>query len=195
MGHLDYKEFYRRHRPHFQPSNSILFVTFRLAGSIPQATIRDYKAKKEWLIDQLKRSQKSTRDTKGAEFKEWTERLEQFKREWFMKFEKMHQAATGPMWMKDIEVADTVARNIHALDGETYLLDAYCIMSNHVHIVFTPYLTENDVKESIDDDGHLTFASECPGLSKIMQLLKGRTARECNQRLMRSGQFLGTSKL
>jgi hypothetical protein len=55
MGNLDYKQFSERHRPHIHPPDSILFVTYRLAGSIPRATVRQYKAKKDWLVNQLAR--------------------------------------------------------------------------------------------------------------------------------------------
>ncbi len=51
MANLDYKRFTRRHRPHVHSPGSILFVTYRLAGSIPKAVVRDYKAKREWLED------------------------------------------------------------------------------------------------------------------------------------------------
>ena len=32
---LEYRFFYKRHLPHFQPAGATLFITFRLAGSIP----------------------------------------------------------------------------------------------------------------------------------------------------------------
>ena len=35
MPNLDYKLHYRRNLPHLQPPGATLFVTFRLAGSIP----------------------------------------------------------------------------------------------------------------------------------------------------------------
>jgi len=35
MNPLDYQYFYRKNLPHFQPPGASLFVTFRLAGSIP----------------------------------------------------------------------------------------------------------------------------------------------------------------
>ena len=91
--------------------------------------------------------------------------------------------------MKDERVAAVVARQIHDLDGEAYQLDAYCVMSNHVHVVFTPFLNEASLREEHDEAGHLVFVSEYPGLSKIMHSLKGRSARECNLVLSRSGQF------
>src|SRR5258708_7745765 len=190
MGHLDYKYFSERRRPHIHPPGATLFVTFRLAGSVPQATVRAYRAEKEWLEDQLKRARKLEKNEGGGHSKGGLERLEQSRRQWVQKFEDvLHQAATGPMWMKNQEVADIVAKNINQLDGEAYLLDAYCVMSNHVHVVFTPLLTESELKEALDADGHLVFTSENPGLSRIMQLLKGRSARDCNRSLSRTGQF------
>ena len=64
--------------------------------------------------------------------------LEQ-KREWFRKFKKMlDNARNGPVWLKDDRVAKEVADRLHYLDGKVYHLDAYCIMANHVHAVFTP---------------------------------------------------------
>jgi len=46
MGQFGYQQFAKRHRPHLHPPNAILFVTYRLAGSIPKATVRHYKAMK-----------------------------------------------------------------------------------------------------------------------------------------------------
>jgi hypothetical protein len=63
------------------------------------------------------------------------------------------------------------------------------IMWNHVHTVFTPLLTESSLHEEVNGEGHLIFASDYPGLSAIMHRLKGRSAREANIALSRSGQF------
>jgi hypothetical protein len=43
-GKLDYKASYRRHLPHFQPPGATLFVTSRLAGSIPVETQKQLNA-------------------------------------------------------------------------------------------------------------------------------------------------------
>ena len=113
-----------------------------------------------------------------------------FSREWFRKFEEiLHAAKTGPMWLQHERVAEKVAENLHKLDGNDYRLDAYSIMPNHVHTILQPLLTEADLRESINDDGHPIFVSELPGLARIMQSLKGRSARECNEVLGRRGQF------
>ncbi|HSE30631.1 MAG TPA: hypothetical protein VLA93_03535 [Pyrinomonadaceae bacterium] len=41
-------------------------------------------------------------------------------------------------WLLDEAVADNVAENLHRRDDDLYRLDAFSIMSNHVHTVFKP---------------------------------------------------------
>ena len=159
-------------------------------GSIPKSTVREYKAKKDWLDQQLRRAQEVSLDDETPEVSAWLERLEKFTRDWFLKFEDiLHKANAGPMWMQDERVAAKVADSLSQLDGKAYRLDAYSIMSNHVHAVFQPFLTEANLKECKDHSGHPVFVSEFPSLGRIMQLLKGRSARECNLILSRTGQF------
>ena len=160
MGNLDFKQFSERHRPHIHTPGKTLFVTYRLAGSIPKATLREYKAKKDWLENELRRVRNLADGHETPELKQQLERVEQYNREWFVKFEDtLHKAHNGPMWMQDDRVAGKVAENLHRLDGDAYTLDAFCMMSNHVHTVFKPLLSETDLKESFDEDGHLTRIS------------------------------------
>jgi putative transposase len=190
VGNLDYKPFTERRRPHVHVLDRTLFLTYRLAGSIPKSTVRLYKARKEWLDDQVARARKAAVGTEHAELKHWLESVESFQREWFVKFEDiLHRGTAGPMWMKDFRIADAVSESLRKLDGTAYRLDAYCVMSNHVHAVFRPFLSERDLNETRDETGHLAFSSEQPSLSRIMQALKGSSARECNLLLSRTGQF------
>ena len=93
------------------------------------------------------------------------------------------------MWISNEEVAQKIAGNLHRLDGEAIRLDAYTLMSNHVHTIFQPLLSEADLVECLDAAGNPMFISELPALARIMQWIKGRSARECNQVLRRTGQF------
>ncbi|MCL5738531.1 MAG: transposase [Bacteroidetes bacterium] len=43
----------------------------------------------------------------------------------------------GPTWLKEREVAESVQEAIRHRDGKVYDLFAYCIMPNHVHMVFS----------------------------------------------------------
>jgi REP element-mobilizing transposase RayT len=190
MTQFEYKQFSRRRRPHIQPPGARLFVTYRLAGSVPQSKVREYKAKKEWLENQLKRAQAAEQAEEAPALKQWVERVEEFNRHWFLKFEEiLDQAKTGPMWMRDEKVAKAVADSLHALDGKAYELDAYSVMSNHVHTIFKPFVSENNLQEGRNKDGHTVFTSEYPSLEHITQSLKGSSARKCNLILSRSGSF------
>jgi putative transposase len=40
MSQFSYKQFYRRRLPHIQPEGATFFVTFRLAGSLPDEAIK-----------------------------------------------------------------------------------------------------------------------------------------------------------
>jgi REP element-mobilizing transposase RayT len=187
LGNLDYKQFTKRHRPHIHQPGGVLFVTYRLHGSIPKATVREYKARKEWLENELR---KATRAIQAPETEKLVQRIEKFTREWFVKFEAiLHEASVGPMWMQDERVAETVADSLRVLDGKDYRLDAYSVMSNHVHSVFKPFLDERNLREVKDKDRHPVFLSDYPGLSRIMHSVKGRSARQCNRILSRSGAF------
>jgi hypothetical protein len=87
MPNLAYKQFSRRHLPHIHPPSSTLFVTFRLAGSIPQSLLRHYKTRNEWLQKDLLRIRESAKDNDTPEVHKRLEEVERFHREWFVKFE------------------------------------------------------------------------------------------------------------
>lgn len=190
MSRLDYRLYVERHRPHIHPLGANLFVTYRLAGSVPKTTVWRYKARRKWLANELARVKGAVKSSDDSSLKAWYERVETFNREWFAKFETiLHKAQCGPTWMKDERVACEVMESIHRLDGVAYRLDAACVMSNHVHVVFEPLLTETELREAYLPDENLFSNVIHPGLSRIMHKLKGGSARACNVLLSRSGQF------
>jgi len=116
------------------------------------------------------------------------ERLLEFQRRWFREFEDiLHKAETGPTWLKE-EAAKVVVDALHYLDGSVFRLDSYCVMSNHVHTVFAPFLSGAELREGRSFRG-LSFLSENPPLDAIMKSMKGYTAWEANRVLGRKGTF------
>ena len=81
-----------------------------------------------------------------------------------------------------------VADALHYRDASVFRLDSYSIMSNHVHAVFTPFLTAPELRESRSFRS-MSFLSENPPLDVIMKSLKGYTAWEANRVLGRKGTF------
>jgi REP element-mobilizing transposase RayT len=89
--------------------------------------------------------------------------------EGFVKWDSfLDQAQSGPRWLERADVAGAVSQALRDGDRRQYVLYAYCIMPNHVHAVLEP---------------------EEMQLSKVMRLLKGRTARTANTLLCREGAF------
>lgn len=189
MSQFEYQENYERHRPHIHPPGATLFVTFRLAESVPKSVIRQYQAQKRWLEEELQRLAKEAIGSPSALLEAHQARLKEFQRNWFGKFEEvLHMEQTGPMWLRESSISCLVADKLHKDDGPKYILDAYCIMSNHVHVVLTPNLDEASLHEKMTPKG-LRFSSDDPTLAQIMQSLKGVTAREANLALGRRGSF------
>lgn len=169
----EYKQFSRRKLPHIHSPGSTIFTTFRLAGSIPKSTLN------QWLAEKALRDK--TVATADAEI--------EFRRRWFARFEEiLDKAAVGPRWLADPRVAQIVADSLNYRDQRVYDLSAYCVMSTHVHAVFTPFLNTASLTE-IPDSHPVRFKSSKPTLSAIMQSLKGYTAHEANKVLKRTGPF------
>jgi REP element-mobilizing transposase RayT len=166
MSNLDYKPEYRKNLPHVQPPGATLFVTGRLAGSLPRPVVAALKAEAE----QVERAILAT-----APAAKQGRLLYRAQRQAFGRLDALLDAAeTGPTWLKRAEIANMVMESVHFLNGSCYDLDVFCIMSNHMHLVFTPLL---------DDDGQYV------ALSRIMHSLKRHTAGEANGILGREGQF------
>lgn len=162
---LDYRLFYRRNLPHYQPPNATLFVTFRLADSIPEEVAQRLREEHERIIQALQELPASERSEQAY--------LEQ--RRAFGRWDASLDAAEhGPRWLQDPAVAQLVADSLHYRNGKVYDLDTFCLMPNHAHVAFTPLLREE---------------GKYHALSAIMHSLKRHTAREANRILGREGAF------
>jgi putative transposase len=154
------KVYYRRNLRHYQPPGATYFVTFRLAGSLPQDVVAHLK-------EERAKAERRLLETGGRD----EERINQLRKRHFARFDKpLDTARDGPRWLQNAEVAGVVSGAIHYRDGREYELLAYCIMPNHVHLVLT--LERNGIS-----------------LYKVLQSLKRFTAREGNKILARAGAF------
>ena len=112
--------FTRRHLPHWIPEETAVFVTWRLAGSLPpRAEMLEWDRPSPSVVCQA--SLKHSRMTDDIN--------------------RSSVPPFGPMWLQDPRVACVV---VNALQyGETvrrfYQLHAWVVMPNHVHGIFQPY--------------------------------------------------------
>ena len=179
MNPLDYRPSYRRRLPHLQPPGATLFVTFRLAGSIPKSAFQKWSAEKARMQKSLELIEDS--DARNV-------RKRQYQREWFRKSEAfLDKESHGPLWLKDERAARIVMGAMRFMDGKVFSLDAFCVMANHVHVVFAPLAIQSAevVTETRNSEDCFTYHS----LASIMHSLKGFTSNKINKALERSGQF------
>jgi putative transposase len=123
------KEFYSRHLPHWQPRHAVFFVTFRLKNSLPDEVIevlREERERERILSAQLPESERIQQNHLEAQryFARWDAYLD--------------RAEFGPHWLSQPEIAEIIKEALHYRDESVYNLQAFCIMSNHVHVVFEP---------------------------------------------------------
>lgn len=162
----DYREFYERHLPHWQPEGATLFVTCRLAGSLPRAKIAELQAQRQVQqarlaqIDDTEERNRRAYQTDRHAFGQWDHAL--------------HCTTYGPHWLSEPQIANIVVEALHYRDDRVFDLLAYCLMPNHMHLVIAP-------QQRADGTYHI--------LSHIMQSLKRNTARRANQMLGRQGPF------
>ena len=136
MNRFDYKPFYHRNLPHTQPPGATFFVTFNLSGSLPRSVIQQWKAEKKQLEAEKVRILKLKNSNRLASIEH---KIFEWKREWFRKFENtLDSAQSGPLWLKDEQAVKEGVESLRYRDGKVYRLVAYCIMANHVHVVFAP---------------------------------------------------------
>jgi REP element-mobilizing transposase RayT len=98
----------------------VYFVTFRLAGSLPEFVLEEIRAKSLAESPAKKASEKLLKKFPAKEI------------------EKILDAGHGPRHLERAEIADVVLRALRAFDGVRYKLFAWCLMPNHVHVVFQP---------------------------------------------------------
>jgi putative transposase len=132
--------YYERHLPHWQPPGRTIFLTWRLYGSLPADVI--------WELDRQNNLKQG---------------------EVFLKIDRaLDEIRTGPLWLKDGRIASCVVNALRrgGFELHQYILRAFVVMPNHVHVLLDPSVT----------------------LARITKGLKGVTARQANEILGRIGK-------
>ncbi|MBK7936580.1 MAG: hypothetical protein IPJ82_05610 [Lewinellaceae bacterium] len=169
------KEFYRRSLPHLQPMGGTFFVTFRLAGSLPQSLIQELRAQ----FAERKQALVQNRLSHQCEF------IYQERKRCFTRYDEvLDQGLYGNCYLRESTQSQLVADELHRQDSILYELIAYCIMPNHVHVLFDTSIQLTEEPEFYNVE-NLKYKP----LEKIMQQIKGASSRAVNQSLGRTGQL------
>jgi REP element-mobilizing transposase RayT len=148
--------------PHWTRDGAWYAVTIRLWDSIPAEVLKAWRWERRNITKTAEQMNRSL-----SEHEE--QRLSYLESE---RIERYLDAGVGCCYMKDDRIAKLVRDALTHFEGQRYDLAAWCVMPNHVHVVFKPV----------------------PGyeISDILHSWKSFTAKEANKILKRHGTFWQT---
>jgi REP element-mobilizing transposase RayT len=116
--------FTRHNLPHWQQIAATYFVTFRLADSLPTALLRAWMLEREaWL--RARTSPLSMQDEAT------------YHRLFSSRIDGWLDAGHGACALRQEEARAVVCEALRFFDGERYVLWAWVVMPNHVHVCFS----------------------------------------------------------
>ena len=132
--------------PHWQQGDAMQFVTFRLADSMPAAKLREWKDGRDaWLL---------------VHPKPWTPDEEKdYQKRFIWHLEGLLDEGAGSCLLKVPANRDFLEASLMCFHGAKVEHQAWVIMPNHVHLIFTPLSP----------------------LEKLIQAWKGVSARKIGQ--------------
>lgn len=150
----------RRRLPHWQQPRVSYFVTFRLADSLPQTLLHQWRDERAtWL-------RWHPEPGLEAEQREYEERFSRRIQEWL-------DAGMGACHLRRSDVRGEVERCLLHFDGMRYDVDSFALMPNHVHKPCTYYDRPSTPLRSLN----------------TTQRNQGVSANRCNNLLGRKGTF------
>jgi REP element-mobilizing transposase RayT len=115
----------RRRLPHWRQPGATYFITFRLADSLPQSVLHQWRHERAiWL-------RWHPPPWSADEQLEYEERFTYRLQEWL-------DAGMGACHLRRSDVRARVERSLLHFDGKRYDIDAFVLMPNHVHAVIAP---------------------------------------------------------
>src|SRR6266487_1241973 len=113
---------HRRNLPHWELCDATYFVTFRLADAVPQDVLRRWK-------EELETWRKFHPEPWDAVTKyEYQKRFQEDREHWL-------DQGHGECLLKKSDVAAIVVNALQHFDRDRYVLDAFAVMPNHVHVL------------------------------------------------------------
>jgi REP element-mobilizing transposase RayT len=156
----------RGYLPHLEVDGGIYFVTFRLAGSLSSTLLESWRSEKQDIIRMAHQQNRELSDYEKR-------RIEYLHLE---RIEDYLDAGKGECWLKNPDIAQIVNDALKFFNKKRYTLHAWCIMPNHVHVLFSPMKWQKD--QSLD----------CL-MIPILHSWKSFTANKANRVLNREGKF------
>lgn len=190
------KTYYKRHLPHIQLPHANYFVTFRLANTIPASAILRLRAEQKEFENHIR--------NRCSDYPIMADILENQRMLFYKIDDYLDRCHNDNNCLRKPGIAKIVSEAIHFYNNKFYDLIAYCIMPNHVHLVFTlisdgqfeacPTDIKTVGRTSVRPKGIIERTEGCPTkreypVADVLKCIKSYTAREANKILKRTGAF------
>lgn len=111
--------------PHWQQGEVMQFVTFRLGDSLPQSLLKDWADQRaKWLVDHPQ---------------PWTDEIRaEYHRKFSRAIERWLDRGMGGCLFADPDARQVLEDCLMRFQGERVKHEAWVIMPNHVHLLFSP---------------------------------------------------------
>jgi REP element-mobilizing transposase RayT len=114
----------RNRLPHWQQDGATYFITYRLADSIPQELIVQWRRERdEWIVQN---PQPWDVDTE-----------KEYHRLFSAELDRMMDLGHGSCVLRKPEIHGLLADTFSIFEGKRYLLHSWVVMPNHVHLLLT----------------------------------------------------------
>jgi len=133
------RRIYARHLPHQIPPDTPIFITWNLKGAMPTSEIEAVRRERARLEARPPRTGEITADRRIRESKILFAAADRY----------LDPAVDGPANLGDPNAARIVDDFIRSGAGQHYGLFAWCVMSNHVHVLLKPNGELKDVMQRI----------------------------------------------
>jgi carbamoylphosphate synthase large subunit/REP element-mobilizing transposase RayT len=149
-------EITKRHLPHWEQPGVTYFVTFRLADSIATDVLAQWQEERaQWL-----KLHPHPWDWKTA--REYTRRFEEEREQWL-------DQGQGSCLLRDPRAQKIVRKSLDHFDRDRYVIDAFVIMPNHIHVIVKPLKANS--------------------LNTILRSWKSYTSSQINRMMNRAGSL------
>jgi len=148
-----------RRLPHWEVQEAVYFTTFRLADSMPKHALQELVSRRSDIAATAAQMNRTLTASERRKLGRLHAR----------RVERTLDAGAGECFLKNPEVAQVVANSLRAFDGSRYRLFAWCVMPNHIHVLF-----QTIGRSSLPD---------------ILHSWKSYSAKAANQILGRDGEF------
>ena len=156
------------HLPHLRQDGCSYFVKLRLADSVPQGAVNQWRQERtRWLGTRNIDPHQPDWQTKFVQLPQEEQRV--FERAFASKLFNELDMGRGKCQLREPPVREIVSGALEYFSGDRLLLGDYVIMPNHVHAIMTPA------------DGF--------ELEDILRSIKGWSAKQINQLLETTGEF------